>query len=743
MPEVPAIGSREESLHFGALPGVGVQSHSKAEGLISTTSESDPLAFAIAQGVAAPVIVRIAGLPASSLDRLRSEATLAALADLERTRDELSALQDRLRESLYKSLPRMPSDLRGRALRIQRACYNRRPIAGRDQGLLERLRPWAGSALGELVHAEGRLQLQVQRFQTAYSEERDRVRLWLLALAAKPDIARALALASRTLVGRIPRLERKAWSAYGRKERGAERSLVRYLSRAAVKLSPYSTFTKIGLGAIVPSASLGALATGGAHQGIHLSPKPWSAGSLVRLKSYIPNQWMALLQRVPVIRRGLTIQWNGSLELLPDGLCRFFRPLSLVWQPAEEDWQFVRASRITVRLSGAFHEWVVETLGTCRMPLATAAHRAAEAIGVAPEAAEAALGHYLDLGVLQAARPWPTYSAWPEQELAIFLRSDELAKASELVRVREAVDQLVESERCFGEGSRPVETLERIEALARTVFDSARDAAALSTEGLSDQLRMETSRQDVYEDVFERSLLPQGLMAGVDRAVAEEILDAGDAFWQLRGLFSSRHEVRHTFWQEARCRWPGRGTVPCLEFFSGLEATAKQYAAHLASGGEQRLFNPLGLDEIEVLGRLRSTILQELDQTLRSTEEGDRLALADARRIGALIPNRWRSLSGPCLPVQPTGPDAATWVTHHMTDGIGRLSSRFNCLLDGDARRWFIKHWAERSSHSTPIGEGELLDLLFTQLTTIGRHWPQTTTVFESLGETAEAAEQR
>ncbi|MEM6454060.1 MAG: lantibiotic dehydratase [Acidobacteriota bacterium] len=690
----------------------------------------DTLAKAVANGTAVPMILRVAGLPASAVTDFRSERCLDVLAAIEATRTDLTEIRDRAREALYAALPKVPAALRGFVLGLKRDCFNNRPIADRNRERIAVLRPWIDDVLDRVIEIETQLAEQTSHYEAVYRDERDRVLQLLLDLAARQETQRALALASRHLARNVPKLARKPWHAFGRKERGLEASLVRYLTRAAVKLSPYSTFTKVGLCVAVPGEHLEPSNTAGEH-GIGLLPGPWASTSLVRLKSYIPNQWMALIERISEVRRQLDVSLNGSLELLPSGDCRYLRPLTLIWNRDKAKWHFVKAAKVSGQLRGALHDWITQSLGTERVPFTTLVQRAARDLEVDNASAEEAISHYVDLGVLNLARPWATYSAWPEKELSRFLASPALAKIATLDPVRAAVDDLVAAEASYGTCGEPDAVLGRIETLAQAVFDTARDAA-----GIGDALQLESARQDVYEDVLERCVeAPHGVLATIDRATAEELLAAGDAFWQVRGLFSSRHEVRLTLWHEARERWPEPTRVACLEFFDTFEDTAKRYATHLVEK-KNHTFNPLSLEEIHKLERLRETVSRSLRNAVERRDDGEYLSIESVRRIAALIPSQYRPLCGSCLPVQPTGAASNEWVTHHMTDGIGRMSSRFNSLFQGSALHWFTEHWRARSHHSTSAGEGELLDLLFTQLTTVGRHWPQTDAVLEALGET-------
>lgn len=87
--------------------------------------------------------------------------------------------------------------------------------------------------------------------------------------------------------------------------------------------------------------------------------------------------------------------------------------------------------------------------------------------------------------------------------------------------------------------------------------------------------------------------------------------------------------------------------------------------------------------------------------------------------------------------MQPADPRGELWVSHRPGDGSGRYSSRFSTLMDGSMREWFTGHLTERSCWAVDGEPAELLDLLFTQLTTVNRHWPQTLRVFETPGECA------
>jgi hypothetical protein len=679
-----------------------------------------------------PFIVRIAGLPASVAFAFRSERCREEMEEIQSLSQTLAVLRSEATDKLFEVLPEVPAAIRPCLLALKRDCFNGREIRHQNPASLELLQLWIGDLAVQIVKHEEQLAVLKERFERTYAEARDGVRELLLRLEENRELRRGLTLASRDLVASHQRLASKSYASYRRKERGLERSLARYVIRAAVKLSPYSTLTKLGLGAAVPQAA----------RRICLSRGSWESQSLVRLKSYIPDQWTALLLRIPRVREGLRVALNDTLEDLGEGRYRLIRPWMLQWNKESRDLEFVKTSLAKVRLRGPLVDLLKERLGEGPVRYGELCRLVASSFGAQLEDVTSLLDQFLDIGALKLLAPWPTYEPYPEERILEFLEALPVDSFADLDLARELLRRLVETQKWYASSDDFDASIQEIERLSLEIF-----AALKRTICQSSGLTMEKGRQDLYEDVLMH--LPSGSHHSVNGAIlhlgreqAEELLSSGDLLWRVRGLYERRHECLHAFWHVARKSWPIGARIPFLQFFSALEDTWKLYVEHLVNQGSE-LFNPYTLAPTRDLGVMRASVVDEIVRTLEPQNEGYRLSEASLRNLLGRIPARYQAPVGACLVVQPADPTGEIWVAHRFADGNGHLSSRFNALMRQPLRDWFTSHLSARSSLTIDGEPAELLDLLFTQLTTVNRHWPQTEKVLEIPGESADLPSNR
>lgn len=670
-----------------------------------------------------PFIARIAGLPASIVSAFRSDRCREEAETINRLSQELASLRAETADRLFLAVPTAPPEMRRTLLAVKRDCFNGREIRHYGDTFLDSLHPWAGDLLARIVGLEGQLATLWEIFEESYENARDQVRELLLLLGEDRELRRGLTLASRDLVENHRRLKNR-YALYGRKERSAERSLARYVTRTVVKLSPYSTLTRLGLGAAVSQQG----------SAVRLLGPPWKAASLVRLKSHVPDQWSALLLRIPQAKEGLQVDLNDTLEDLGRGRHRFLRPWMLQLNEESQELVFVKPSLAKVDLKGPLIDWLKRKLSGGPIFYAELTNCAAADLGARREAIASVLDQFLNAGVLKVLPPWPTYEPYPERRILLFLESSPIGSFTPLDPVRQLLRRLVETQEEYVSTDSPADSIQEIERLASEVFVALKKVLLPNAE-----LTMERGRQDLYEDVL-MYLEPgtrhsaRGEVLHFDREIADELLEAGDLLWRIRGLFERRHECLHAFYHAARKLWAPGTRVPCLHFFTALEATWKLYIDHLISAKE-KLFNPYDLESVHALGALRSSLLEDLANALEACDDGYHLSVGSLRRILTRIPAAYQAPTGACLLVQQADAHGHSWVAHRIGDGSGRLSSRFNTLMQGPLRDWFTSHFTARSLLTLEGEPTELLDLLFTQLTTVNRHLPQTRKVFETSGE--------
>lgn len=688
---------------------------------------------------AIPLIARVAGLPADleGIVLPARHAAFDAFESLGRRRQELALARARAVELLSLEVPRVGAEHRRQVLAWKRDCFN-----GRQLGEAAPRQP-AWAALGSQTRGELELlaslgqELAGEEGELArhYAEQRGEVRRQAVAIAGQREIQRGLCLASLGLMEGLQRLEGLSRldgraARPGRKERKAEASLLRYLSRAALKLSPYSTLTAIALARATdePPAALAFLGA------------PAQRHSLVRVKRYLLDQCCDQLFLHREIRRHLHVAVNPSLEELGGEVYRFLKPSRLELSE-EQKLGYAQAAQVKVRLSGPLVPFVISRLEGRRPTLETLvaeiAGRFATEAELTAEQAEQAAEDLLRLGVICLLTPWPGYHPQLEQNLLSFLhRLPAGAAPAEFLRL---LEELVWCEESLPEAQDAGAAVRRIDQLATALYEAAR----FDRQGGDELVLQKMANRNYYEDVFwSVPASPRGELIELRREALASAVASGQAIWQLSNVFEARHEMLALIghrWQE---KWPGRESVPLLELFAASKAEFETYLAR-PSRREAPLFDPCGLPEVAALAELRRRIRRGLAELVRYDGETETFQLEALGELVDLLPPSRRSPLGPCLFLQPADREARSWVCNRIFEGTGRMSSRFAVAMPEAARQAYQQHYLERSSVEQDGERLELLDLLFTRSNTVNAHWPQTRKVLVMAGESCDLEPER
>ncbi|WP_327583814.1 hypothetical protein OHA25_49645 [Nonomuraea sp. NBC_00507] len=187
-----------------------------------------------------PVLARVAGLPADALD-IVGPPTRDLLDELARAGDELERLAPRLIDVLFDLVPRLDDDvpLRRRVLAGKRAV-NKLGALPWDDGTAARaharLAPEDGTLLDAWIRLTGGRAGLLAKLGSQLAVDRAAALERLRGSLDDPSFARSLALTAPD------------WLRYGRRDSARDRqTLYSYVSRAAVKTSPLSGLTTVGL----------------------------------------------------------------------------------------------------------------------------------------------------------------------------------------------------------------------------------------------------------------------------------------------------------------------------------------------------------------------------------------------------------------------------------------------------------------------------------------------------------------
>lgn len=665
----------------------------------------------------APLLARLAGLDAAAVLRFVSPlaAEARALAD---ARAELDRARAALAERLHGRIPGAEREERRFLLAVRRDCHNGRALGRhRAHPAWAGVRAAAGDEAAAAEAADDRAAALAAGFAARHDAERERQRAALYATLAEPGFWRALSLATPDLVR----------SGLGTPK--GEANLLRYLSRAAVKLSPFSAFTRAALAETAAAAEAP----------VSLRDTEWSERSLVRVRPYLLDRCAAALFRHPTVRGTLRVVLNGSLSETEPGRFLFLRPPC--WAMEGETFAYHPESLARAGLSGPLVEALRMLLARRRPTYTALVRRLAHRLGAARADVEREVDALLEVGFLVLLPPWRTQSGHAEAGMLRWIDGFPAAAGAPLRTVRERLAELVALEAGFAAALEPVAAVEAMDAGIDRLWEAcARVGGIDARAGYA-----RTGRHAVYEDVVIAARAEGAWPAAVrvDREAAGEALGSVLPLARIAGLFTHRHDWLLALDALGRTRWPRGGDVPLLEVFHAAQPLWRSFLAFRlearAPGGWRRSWDPFGLAESGALAAHRERAARRLEEAGAADGEDWRIDPAALDDALAGVPAAWsRAEGGACLFLQPSGD--GRWVLNRMKEGTGRFSSRFTPAMDSSARAFLARHLAERGVVEMDDGEvAALLDLRCVQGDTLNVHARQTPRVLTLPGAEAEA----
>jgi hypothetical protein len=678
----------------------------------SSTVDSviDVTAFGAPGLFASPVVVRLAGLPAEALEPLASPLCIALLEARETLERELGDARPAMVDAIGGALLGFDAPARRFLLNVRRSCFNGREI-GAYRGRVE----WAAlhrvsPGLAErIVALEEQLHENDRAFTAMYESELERERRHVLGLVRDHRFLRGVALGRSGLVEKI-RAQAPSLAGQGPLKRPAkwELSLLRFVTRAAAKLSANSTLTAYALGSVEGSP------------GFRFVDSPRREISLVRVNRPDLEQFQALLMRHPVVRERALVAWNDSVEEIGPGQYRFLRSGQWTLEPGAEEFRFVAPARVTVELSNAL-------LGLARDALQGEALGYANLLTLLKD--RKAFDQLVDLGLLILLPPWPANEVRLEQRIGQFLRA--LPGDSGLRAAADALDELLALEEGFASSARPETSVDRMEdafsRLLGTVFHLAGHEGPLA------------ARAPFFEDVLLEPAARSGDDGGILQIASStvgQILQNAGLVARFAGLFNHRHDVLHTLAAWWRDHDPGRREAPFTEIAQRFAPVWKQFIQFQKTADESALstFNPLHAPALETLRERRETLIARSRELLSLSPTKDALS---ARQLGELLedlPLRYAPMLGTCVFVQPLDSEGSSWVLNRISEGTGRYLSRVTPVLEGPLRQRFLDHLAARSVVALDGEEADLLEVNYPWNNLASARPPQATKVLDLRG---------
>lgn len=698
-------------------------------------------------------LARVAGLPADTLGLAAWERLSPLLARQGEAERQLTEHRAALVDALFARVPQAEPELRPFLLSVKRRAFNGRPLAALlgdpRWPAADRLAGGRGEALARLEDELSRLEGELA---SVYQEERAYEGEELLRRLAEPEVQKAVTLASRDLIASAARLGGESPESR-RKQARTEVSTLRYLTRAAYKLSPFATLTRIALGEVRELGPGPALRLG--------ERERWQESSLVRARRDLVEGMAALLVRHPAILPRLPVRLNDTLKEDSPGLFRLLRPLQYARAGSSEDFQWTNASFVKVRLDGPVPRFLLSELAGRSFSFGDlVAALSAELVPEGDEESATALADILEqllsIGFLQLEAPWPSHTIHLEKTLLDYLRG--LPEAGELQPAVEGLTRLLQEEEAYAGAADPAQAILSLDRTARELSDTLAEICG----GIHPLPREVEAKYYFYQDVFvteapARAGEAEGSATlALSREAAHEILDSADLLWRFANFRHPSWSFQHALSALVAERWPGLvhgaggaggtggagGSIDFLDVFGEARKLWQDYVKWLAAPAGPS-YNPFDLPAVHRLEELR----RDLHAGIREAMAGETSVPVDRLRpLAALIPEAYDPLVGPCVYVQPADAAGKLWALNRLFEGTGRFGSRFTVAMPPATRGRHVEAFTA-ASRFTAAGETpetiELLDVLYAHENTVNLHAPQTPRVLVIPGEQSDLPRER
>lgn len=683
--------------------------------------------------MSAPLILRVAGLPAEVMGPFGDGALLDALAEGDRLRERLARTRSALVDCLHGAIGTRAREERRFLLAVKRSCFNGVALkAFRQDPQWPLLLHVASTLVEELVALEGAAEEAEARFEELYRRALRRERERVVELLDDRAFVRGLAVASPEVARNLDRLRGRDPESFGRREKRLCLTLSRYASRAALKLSPLSTLTRTAL-ALVTDEEAGGLSL--------LPASAWRERSTVSLRYELLAQCSCLLQRCRAFTEGLPVALNETVAFDAEGFCSFLRPSHWEYDDESRSFLYRDASAVRARLEGTLIPWLVDELRAGPVVYRSLWERARAALqDEDPELADQILDELIGIGFLNLLLPWD-FSA-PGLERQVLRHLETLADVAELDGFRRELRGLTGLLAGYAETASPAGLLEASRQGVEGLFRSLVPAA-----GLDPRSEFRADDNTFEEEVFLRPA--PGGSPGIARLSAErarELVRDLAPFARLIGLQSPLSDLRASLAALAERRWPGRTEGSFLELFRAARPLFDQYLRHRGGGqpaSPAAGFNPLGLEAVADLAARRQRIQAGLRDCFQADDQGQRLC---PRALDALLDREGGDRAQApafCAFVQPLDPAGRQWILNTIGDGLGHFSGRFTAAMDDGTRRFWTDYFTARSFLEIAGETVELVDVTFPESRTLNVHAPQTHRVLRLPGERSDLPAER
>jgi len=665
------------------------------------------------------VIARLGGLPCNVIANLsgRLEKDLDGLGTLDAA---LQSAREDLVASLFSAVHDAPPEKRRALLTVKRDVYNHRPLRPyRETALWPLVESATGSMAERVLELEEVIHSSRSEFALAYERELNRQYLYLTSLLDDPFFRCGLTVASPLVCREARRLREKTPECYGRREKRLALTLLRYISRAALKLSPFSTFTPVCLARIDDHSPV-----------LDLEVGQWRYRSLVRVRRHVLDRCVDLLFRYSSWRDSLSVEINNSIVLRDDGRVLFRRPGTYEMNVSEHKLHYHEESLVSVRLNRSFLDCLLlifagGSISYRDLPSLVNSKSGGDLCG---DAIIRHIDHLIEIGLLCFIAPWGEDHGHLEKALITELR--QLPGNSLLDNFISRLERLVALECSLLFSDDPLADVSEMDRLVDELLQGAAEHARPSA---VPQVGSNSSERNFFQDVWcapDRE--ENAATVHLKRSGLEQALRSVDPLVRYSQLFDPRQDFLYTFGSFLQQREGEHCRVPLIEAFQNAQPLWQDYMKFAVSTREARdpgsmTWNPLDLPILGKLAIFRRSIHTNLESCFRDESDCRRIVPDEFASLLASIPTCFiDGYAKACLFLQPASADGSLWMLNRLKEGTGRFASRYTPVMPEALRERYTKEIIQQGIVEMDGESVELLDVTSVQGNTLNVHLPQT-----------------
>ncbi|HEY7406519.1 MAG TPA: lantibiotic dehydratase [Candidatus Angelobacter sp.] len=680
------------------------------------------------RGAQDPIIARLSGLSCSIIEGLATSLSeqLDRIDELEKTyRKKCDDLVDRLFAAIHGAEPQVRHAL----LAVKRDCYNGRSLSAYQQKPEWRLvEAAAGNLANQVVETERTIRAAKLAFAAAFEKAVTDQQQLLASVLNQPMFTCGLAVSSGVVAKEVGRLRQVGPKDYGRREKRLVSTLLRYVSRAALKLSPFSTFTPVGLCHVKDDVT-----------SLTLAPGAWSHRSLVRLRRHVFDRCGDMLLRYRPWRDRCAVAVSNSVITMQDGRLLFRRGGHYRHDPQDNKLLYHKESLVRISLTDDLADRAQKLLALGSMPYG---ELVCALSGKAPEDAAftdtaARLDELIDLGFLNLITPWHADEGHLERTMVHDLRL--LPPDQELKSFIGLLERLLVLEDGFLESKDPTGSFVELNQLVSSLLQSAAKLGKMP-EGMSFPV---ISYHDIYQDVWcapkDRCNAP---VVRAPKRPLQQALRSIAPIVRFARLFDHQIDFLYTLGAFLREQYPDRRQIPVLEAIDKsrlLWQDFMKFQKQTRDGESWKgTWNPRGLDVLKRLAVTRESAVSALNSCLREGKDAHYVSADALNAALANVPGKF--FAGHCgasLFLQAGSADGSLWVLNRVKEGTGRFASRYTPLMTADLQEDYARHLSDRGTFVMDGEEVPLLDIQHIQGDTLNVHVQQTPKVLTLTGARA------